>query len=82
MILTIRKVIAINFVNNIIDGFHYRRKGFFIFGKNSSKTNDSTYAEIANQQSGDSTYHDLVVNTYQELTVSELDTTYHYLALH
>lgn len=82
MILTIRKVIEINFVNNIIDGFHFRRKGFFIFGKNSSKTNDSTYAEIANQQSGDSTYHDMVVNTYQELTVSELDTTYHYLALH
>ena len=45
-------------IENIIDYFYFRRKGLFIFSKNSSVTKDSTYAEIENQRTGDTTYQE------------------------
>ena len=50
---------------HIIDYFYFRRKGLFIFGKNSSETKDSTYAEIENQRTGDTTYQLLSVTRNQ-----------------
>ena len=66
---------------NIIDYFYFRRKGLLIFGKNSSGTKDSTYAEIENQQSGDTTYQELSVRRNQKLTVSQSDKAYENLEL-
>ena len=50
----------IQYTKEITDGFHFRRKD-----KNGFGTKNSTFTEIANQRSGDT--------TYQELSVSELD---------
>ena len=61
--------------------FYFRRKGFFFFGKNCSGTKDSTYAEIENQRTGESTYQELTVTRIQELIISEADKAYQNLTL-
>ena len=47
---TIKEVIEFMLIENITRDFYFRRKGFFFFGKNSSGTKDSTYAEKENQR--------------------------------
>ena len=67
---------------NITGNFYFRRKGLFIFGKNSSNgTKDSTYAEIENKRSGDTTYQELSVIRNQKLTISESGKAYENLEL-
>ena len=66
---------------NIFDHFYFRRKGLFIFGKNSTETKDSAYAEIENKRSEDSRYQQLSVMKNQELTLSNSNKAYENLEL-
>ena len=59
----------------------FRRQGFITFSKNSSGTKESTYAEIENQLSGDSTYQELSVTTGKEITASKSEKNYQNLEL-
>lgn len=78
---TINIVIALIYTEHITDGFHFRGKGFITFSKNSSQTKESTYAEIENKMSGDSTYQELSVMTGKELTASKSEKVYQNLEL-
>ena len=59
----------------------FRRQGFITFSKKSSGTKESTYAEIENQLSGDSTYQELSVTTGKEITASKSEKKYQNLEL-
>ena len=69
------------FTLTITYDFYFRRNGFFSFGKNSTGTKDSTYAEIENQRNEDTTYQELSVTRNQVLTSSESDIAYQNLTL-
>ena len=69
------------YTEHIFYGFHFRRKGFIIFIKNSSENKESTYAEIENQLGEDSTYQELSVTTGKELTASKSEKVYQELQL-
>ena len=78
---TINILIAFLYTEHITYYFDFKSKRFITFSKNSSETKESTYAEIENQPSGDSTYQVLYMTTGKELTASKSEKVYQNLEL-